>query len=221
MRNKLYINGIAGISAQAGDAVFSGKINEYQQNIFPAIDENYKEWIPPMMLRRMSKAVKMAIAAGRKSLIDAGIEDPDAIITGTGQGCKQDTGKFLKSMLQQEEGLLTPTSFIQSTHNTVGGQIALNLKCTAYNVTYTQNSASLESALLDARLQFLEDPAMNTVLVGGVDEIDENITPFDYLDGQLKKEQISNLQLFNSNSPGSITSEGAHFFTISDRKERS
>ncbi|MGB8373848.1 MAG: 3-oxoacyl-ACP synthase, partial [Salegentibacter sp.] len=111
MRNKLYINGIAGISAQAGGAVFSGKINEYQQNIFPAIDENYKEWIPPMMLRRMSKAVKMAIASARKSLADAGIEDPDAIITGTGQGCKLDTGKFLKSMLQQEEGLLTPTSF--------------------------------------------------------------------------------------------------------------
>lgn len=215
MGNKLYINGIAGISAQAGEDIISGKIAEVHQNIFPAQDENYKEFIPPMMLRRMSKAVKMAITAGRKSLADAGVEEPDAIITGTGEGCKQDTGKFLKSMLQQEEGLLTPTSFIQSTHNTVGGQIALNLKCTAYNVTYTQACASLESALLDARLQFSEDPELKSVLVGGVDEIDENITPFYYLDGQLKMEQISNLELFNSNSPGSIASEGAHFFTIS------
>lgn len=149
------------------------------------------------------------------ALKDAGISHPDAIITGTGQGCKQDTEKFLESILDNQEGLLAPTSFIQSTHNTVGGQIALNLKSYVYNVTYTQNSGSFESALIDAQVRFMENPNTQPVLVGGVDEISSVITSFLYLDQQLKREQISNLELLKSKTPGTITSEGAHFFVIS------
>ena len=51
------------------------------------------------------------------------------------------------------KNILTPTSFIQSTHNTVGGQIALELQCKGYNFTYVHGSNSFESALLDAKLQ--------------------------------------------------------------------
>jgi len=174
-----------------------------------------------MALRRMSKAVKMGLTASKMALIDAGISQPEAIITGTGQGCKQDTEKFLESILDNKEGLLAPTSFIQSTHNTIGGQIALDLKSNAYNVTYTQNSGSLESALIDAQLLFLENPETNPVLVGGVDEISSVITSFLYLDEQLKQEEIFNLELLQSKTPGTITSEGAHFFVISGESEAS
>ena len=52
---------------------------------------------------------------------------PDAIITGTGLGCLEDTEKFLTAMVTNKEEFLTPTSFIQSTHNTVSAQIALLL----------------------------------------------------------------------------------------------
>ncbi len=218
MKNKLYINGIASISAQAGNAVFSDSIAEYHQNIIPAISPNYKKFITATALRRMSGAIKMGLTAAKIALKDAGTSMPDAIITGTGQGCQQDTEKFLKAMLVQNEEFVSPTAFIQSTHNTVGGQIALNLKCRAYNVTYTQNSGSLESALMDAQLQFLEQPEPETVLVGGVDEISEKITSFLYLDGQLKQKETFNLDLFKTRSPGSITSEGAHFFSISSVK---
>ena len=218
MQNKLYINGIASISAQAGKAVFSGSIAEYHQNIIPAIAPNYKEFIPATALRRMSGAIKMGLTAAKIALKDAEILMPDAIITGTGQGCKQDTEKFLETMLGQYEEFLSPTAFIQSTHNTVGGQIALNLKCKAYNVTYTQESGSLESALMDAQLQFLEQPELESVLVGGVDEISEKFTSFLHLDGQLKQEEIHNLNLFKTESSGTITSEGAHFFSISSSK---
>ncbi len=218
MKNKLYINGIASISAQAGNAVFSDSIAEYHQNIIPAIAPSYKDFITPASLRRMSGAVKMGLTAAKIALKDAGDSMPAAIITGTGQGCKQDTEKFLEAMLAQNEEFLSPTAFIQSTHNTVGGQIALNLKCKGYNVTYTQNSGSLESALIDVQLHFIEQPEPQTVLVGGVDEISEKITSFLYLDGQLKQEEIYNLDLFKTNSPGTITSEGAHFFSFSAEK---
>lgn len=218
MRDKIYINGISGISAQPGKAIFQGEVNNYTGNIFPAIPADYKEHIPAMALRRMSKGIKMGLTAAKTALQDAGVEIPDAIITGTGQGCKQDTEKFLQEVLDREEELLSPTSFIQSTHNTVGGQIALNLECKGYNMTYTQNSASLESAFMDALLQLSEDPTIRTILVGGVDEISEKTTPFQNLNGQLKQGDISSLDLFKSNSPGTITSEGAHFFSLSAEK---
>lgn len=218
MKSKMYINGMGSISAQKNEEIFKGTIAEYDRNIFKAIDAEYKNYISPMAMRRMSKAVKMGLTAAKIALKEAGISNPDAIITGTGQGCKQDTEKFLEEMLDRDESLLSPTSFIQSTHNTVGGQIALQLKCTSYNVTYTQNSGSLESALIDARLIFDEEQGFVTVLAGGVDEISSTITAFSYLDGQLKQTEILNTRLYDFGTPGTITSEGAHFFALSNQR---
>ena len=213
MKNKIYINGIGSISAQTKD--FAKNPMVYEQLIFKAITPNFKEYIKPMVLRRMSQAVKMGITAANIALKEAEISLPEAIITGTGEGCKKDTERFLENLLDQEEELLNPTPFIQSTHNTIGGQIALHLGCKNYNVTYSQNSASLESALLDAQLFFGEEATLNSVLVGGVDEISEKISTFRKLDGQLKPERIKNLDLLNEDSAGTITSEGAHFFVLS------
>ncbi len=219
MKNKIYINGLGSISAQPEEVPFSGKAIEYSKNIFPAITRDYKNFIPLIKLRRMSSAVKMGIGATKMALKEADIEIPDAIITATGQGSKQDTEKFLETILEQREEMITPTSFILSTHNTVGGQIALNLKCAAYNVTYTHSSASLEWALLDAILMF-EEKNPGNILVGGVDEISPTISSFSYLNHQLKEEQIKNLELFKNTTPGSITSEGAHFFALSSEKKQ-
>ncbi|HSI69685.1 MAG TPA: beta-ketoacyl synthase chain length factor [Gillisia sp.] len=220
MGNKIYINGTGGISAQPENAVFEGKIISYNQNIIPAKAPNYKQYIPGMQLRRMSGGIKMGLTAAKIALEEAGVEMPDAIITGTGEGCKQDTEKFLQAMLDREEEMLSPTSFIQSTHNTIGGQIALHLKCNGYNMTYSQNSASLESALIDGGLLLKEDSSIKNVLVGGVDEISEKITGFQKLDGQVKKETTSSSNLFDSETSGTIISEGAHFFSLSSEKRK-
>ncbi len=214
MNRTVYITGIGAISSQTEDSIFLEKPIIYNSNIFQANSPNFKEYIPAMALRRMSKAIKMGLSAGKMALQDANVEIPDAIITGTGEGCKQDTEKFLESMLSQEEELLTPTSFIQSTHNTVGGQIALNLSCSGYNVTYSQESASMESALIDSILLLNEKSSLNSVLVGGVDEVSNRITSFGYLNGFLKQEEIENLSLFSQKSKGTITSEGAFFFNL-------
>ncbi|HKJ49248.1 MAG TPA: beta-ketoacyl synthase chain length factor, partial [Christiangramia sp.] len=108
---------------------------------------------------------------------------------------------------------LSPTSFIQSTHNTVGGQIALDLKCKGHNMTFTQNSVSFESALLDALLQMQEDGVRN-ILVGGVDETSNEFTGFQKLDGQIKSEAVNNLELLESKTNGTIISESAAFFSL-------
>ena len=216
MDRKMYINGMASIAAQTEEDLFAGDLKSFQQNIFPATVVNYKEYIKPMMLRRMSKAIKMGLVAAKQALNEAGVEVPDSIIVGTGEGCKQDTEKFLENILDENESFLTPTAFIQSTHNTMGGQIALDLKCTGYNMTYTQNSVSFESALIDAKLQFAEDPDTRCVLVGGVDELAKTSTPFYNLDGQLKTGEINTAEILQSESGGTITSEGAAFFLLSE-----
>tara|TARA_R100000935_G_scaffold38680_1_gene59915 strand:+ start:9848 stop:10864 length:1017 start_codon:yes stop_codon:yes gene_type:complete len=130
----------------------------------------YRDFIPPAAARRMAPAVKMGVAAASKALQKANVEQPDAIITGSGMGCMLDTEKFLNALIENKEEFLTPTAFIQSTHNTVGGQIALGLHCKAYNNTYVHGSLSFESALFDAQLA-LQEGSATTVLVGCVDEL--------------------------------------------------
>lgn len=215
--SKIYINGISSVSPQSEDIFEGGNPKIYKENILLAVDLDYRSLIKPMMLRRMSKAVKMGLYCSKKALLEAEVEVPDAILVGTGQGCMQDTEKFMINMLDSEEGLLSPTSFIQSTHNTVGGQIALDLKCKGHNMTFTQNSVSFESALLDAMLQ-MEDENIRNILIGGVDETSKEFTGFQKLDGQIKKENISNLELFDSKTSGTIISESAAFFSLSSNR---
>ncbi|MFI5157067.1 MAG: beta-ketoacyl synthase chain length factor [Chitinophagales bacterium] len=118
----------------------------------------------------MSRIIKMGVAAALDCLREAGTKTPDAIITGTAYGCLEDTEIFLKKMVENKEELLTPTSFIQSTHNTVGAQIALLLQCHKYNNTHVHRGFSFENAVLDAML-LLQENEEGQVLVGGVDEL--------------------------------------------------
>lgn len=133
------------------------------------IQPNYKDYVKPAMLRRMSSALKMGVAGGTESIRKAGIENADVIIVGTGLGCVRDTLKFLKAIYEDGEGGLSPTAFIQSTHNSIAGQLALMLGNHGYNMTHVQGGLSLGYALSDAELLIAENDA-KTVLVGAVDE---------------------------------------------------
>lgn len=142
----------------------------------------------------------------------------DSIITGTGMGCIDDSDKFLKAILDNNEEFLTPTSFIQSTHNTVGAQIALGLQCKSYNFTYVNGSVSFESALLDAKLKIDENEA-SSILIGGIDEINDYTVSLFKLAGFIKEEIESPNDLLNSTTTGVVYSEGATFFVLEDKKD--
>ncbi|MHA7057010.1 beta-ketoacyl synthase N-terminal-like domain-containing protein [Aquimarina sp. M1] len=214
-----YINGIACISAQptTDQNTFLEEIIPHTESIFRSHDPNYKEYIKPAAMRRMSKSVKMGVTAASMALNRSGVEMPDAIITGTGMGCKQDSEKFLENVLHNDEQFLTPTLFIQSTHNTVGGQVALGLGCKAYNVTYVQGAASFEISLMDAQLMLSEEPEKN-ILVGGIDEVAKNSTLLHKLDGQIKADNIEVVKLLDSDTSGTVASEGATFVVLGAKK---
>jgi len=214
-----YINGVGCISSQntfETEFLSDIKIND-SENVLFAIQPSYKEFIPPAAIRRMAKGVKMGIAASSKALKEANVSIPDAIITGTGMGCVEDSEKFLQAILDNDEQFLTPTSFIQSTHNTVGGQIALGLQCKGYNFTYVNGAVSFESALLDAKMQIQNDEA-NTILVGGVDETANHTLKLFKLIDIIKREEDKPYTVLNATSKGIVFSEGASFFVLSNEK---
>lgn len=213
MKYKCFIQGIGAVTAQG---IWRSELFEQATEISVAkayADQpSYKELIAPAMLRRMSKGVKMGIFAAQQALDEAGIQDLDAVITGTGLGCLEDSEKFLKNILDNGEEFLTPTSFIQSTHNTVGAQIALRLGCKAYNFTYVNGAVSFESALLDSLQQF-EAQEIQTALIGGVDEISSHIFGLKQLVFEVKQDDVQE-RLMDSTSPGVNFGEGATFFAL-------
>ena len=130
-----------------------------------------KTLIPDAGLRRrMSRILKTAVATAVECAGGVGApEQPDAIITATGLGLLTDSERFLRNMIAENEQLLNPTPFIQSTFNTVGGQIAMMGRNHGYNVTYVNRSQGFEDAMLDAMMRFA-DRESRTALVGAFDE---------------------------------------------------
>ena len=217
-----YINGVGSISAQkTWDADFLQEVcfNE-EQNVLYAQEPSYKGIIPAAAMRRMSKGVKMGIFSSNQALKEANVEVPDAIITGTGMGCVEDSEKFLKTIVENNEQFLTPTSFIQSTHNTVGAQIALGLQCKGYNFTYVNGAVSFETALLDAKMQ-IEMEDVNSILIGGVDETAARTISLYKLINTIKSESDKPYNVLNTSSKGVVFGEGANFFVIENQKKES
>lgn len=162
------------------------------------ITPDYSELIPAMDRRRMSDVLKMSIACSIDCLDQAGIKQPDAIIVGTSMGCCTHTRNFLDKITSANGGLISPTSFILSTHNTIAGQISLLLKNHNYNMTHTQNSLSFEQALMDAQVCLTN--GCDNVLIGGADEMEE---------------VLFNM-ILRLNNPTLTTAFGASFFILSN-----
>jgi 3-oxoacyl-(acyl-carrier-protein) synthase len=188
MNNEIYILSAAQISAQtplcegwAEQPIF------YEEEYVRAIEPNYKDYFSALEVRRYGKLLKRALLVSRKVMEHSGVSCPDAIITGTGLGCIENTEFFLKDLTFGGEELLKPTHFMNSTHNTISSLVAIDSKCKGYNSTYVHKGVSFECALQDAFLQMSLLPApstrggVKTALVGGHDEM----TP-DYF-GMLKK----------------------------------
>lgn len=211
-----YINGLGSVTIQDPEFDIFESESVPLHNINKAQQPSYKELIAPAMSRRMAKGVKMSIYAADKALFDAKMLDPQAIIVGTGLGCIEDSEKFLDAIIANEEQFLTPTAFIQSTHNTVAAQIALHLQCKAYNFTYVNGGNSFEHALFDAFMQ-LKHFNKETALIGGVDEIAPYTFSMFKMMGRVKSEE-DEIAFRKPVSKGVPLSEGSNFFALSSKK---
>jgi hypothetical protein len=187
----LYINGMATIN-------FCGTAQERLLQPEP----DYKLYIPDAgVRRRMSRIIRMGISSALMALDSSGDNKTDAIVTGTGWGCLADTEKFLISILDNNERMLNPASFIQSTSNTIGAQIALMLSDNHYNNTFVHGGSSFEAAIIDASMLAME--GRERILTGGFDEL----TP-------TKENLLNRMGIWRKH----IRGEGSTFFVLSPLK---
>lgn len=128
-----------------------------------------KEFISPMESRRMGKLQKAAHLSSLRAMQAANVECPDAIITATSRGMLETSLMFLDDIAVNDEELLKPTLFMQSTHNTLSSAIAIRAKCHGYNITYSHGDDSLKWAMRDAE-RMIKTGKATTVLIGSFDE---------------------------------------------------
>ena len=145
----------------------------YHEPFVKAVNPAFREYIAPNEARRMGNIMKRAIVTSLKVLKETGINHPDAIITGTSIGSLNYTEKFLDDLVENGEESLSPTYFMQTTHNTVSSTISIFTATHSYNTTYSHGGISFELALKDAWMQ-LNLGQISNALVGGHDEMVES-----------------------------------------------
>ena len=219
MANRIYIRSAAQISVQkplcedwmTDPIPHSGEYLRSQ-------DPDFKQFLNPMQARRMGLILKRAIAVSLTALKDAGIECPDAIFTGTGLGCMENTENFLSAMCRDGEEMLPPTYFMMSTHNTISSAVAILLRCHGYNCTYSQKDISFESALLDAFIQ-LQAGRMGNALVGSHDETTPDtyrlLRGAGYFDGTVTAAEASSAFVLSADS-GSLSLSKGPLYELAD-----
>lgn len=166
------------ISSEAtGQATTAQKVERHRVKVAAIVEitdeselSEVREFVTPMEARRMGKLAKGATLSSLKALRKAGLDAPDAIVSGTRFGCLVNTERILTQMEGGREESISPTDFMQSTHNTIGGGIAIKLKCHGYNVTYSHCKDSLRWAINDAEM-LIESGKCKSVLVGCHDEM--------------------------------------------------
>ena len=214
-----YIHQSTCISPQESfDQVNLATLHLPTDNKLLVIEPGYEN-IPPGMLRRMGKAVRIGVGAGMR-LIKNTDSVLNGIIIGTAIGGMEDCIKFLNQIVDYEEGQLTPGNFVQATPNAIAAQIGLLSKNKSYNITHVHRGLSFENAMLDVDMLLSEHPD-HQYLLGGVDEISLYNYNIDRLAGWYKNEDINGKDIYQLNTAGSIAGEGATMFIVNKQKENS
>src|SRR6476659_6743830 len=103
----IYITSAYSVTPQPlydGDALLPVIPNK-SSNRLTCVEPDYSSFIDAKFIRRMSRIIKMGVAAAMQCLKDADLQMPDAIVTGTAYGCLQDTEVFLNRLVEFKEEL--------------------------------------------------------------------------------------------------------------------
>lgn len=127
------------------------------------------DYLKPMEARRMGIIMKASLLASLKALDEANIKTPDAILTVTEHGCLENSERLLEQMRDSDEEMVSPTLFMQSTHNTIGSNIAIKTHCHGYNMTFCYKIGDVAWASMNADI-LLTSGRCKSVLVCCYDE---------------------------------------------------
>lgn len=132
---------------------------------------DYKNIIPPMQARRMTPSLCHLIASAHTAIQQSGIDKPDAIVVSTQWGCIVQTVSLLDQLTENGENSLSPTAFMNSTHNSAACTLARILDCKGYNITIVSESNLMDKAESQAEM-LIKRGVVKSVLVCAFNESD-------------------------------------------------
>lgn len=160
-----YIKKVSTVSP-IGDLGENINLNSFAENSFDAAEPDYKAVIANANLRRrMNRMLKMGTYAAMKCLDG---ENVDMMLTATSLGSISDTEKMLDTIFTSGETLGNPTAFIQSTFNTLAGNIAQLKQTHIPNITFVNRADTVANALRYAQVKLSCDA--NNILYVSSDE---------------------------------------------------
>lgn len=209
----MYITDLRSISPQKTytEEFLKGELVQHDGIIFNVTEPDYMDLIPRGLLRRMGKAVRMGVGTGLPLIQNN--KNIDGILMGTANGGLENCIDFLNQIVEYDEGMLTPTNFVQSTPNAIAGQLALMDQNRGYNTTYTNGGHAFENTLLDALMLFEEGNAKK-LLIGGIEEISNYNYNIDFLADHYKEIAVGNFNLIESLTKGTVCGEGSNMFIV-------
>ncbi len=190
--SKIAVTGLAAISsAGVGTKALQEALNDGKSRLRPAPEEmtggrgylwgraedfKVSEFMPPLKARKFDRCSLFAIVAARMAVEHAGIDlantDPARIgvMLGCGFGGIANSGDFLSGYFTKGVDGLAPMLFPNTVPNAPASNTSIELGLKGPNVTTVQRFCSAESAVMMA-CRFIEEGRADTILAGGVDEL--------------------------------------------------
>lgn len=140
-----------------------------------AADADLTPWLEPLAARRMGRPSRMAVAAMRMALDEAGLSAAEdgarvGVAMATAYGPAEYSERILLQILDEGPQAVSPFLFTESVANAPAAQMAIHAGATAANLTVTQREAGPLLALALAARE-IERGRADRMLVGAVDEM--------------------------------------------------
>jgi 3-oxoacyl-[acyl-carrier-protein] synthase II len=135
-----------------------------------------RDWIPPLVARRMSPPSRYAVVAAKAALIDARLEpetEPDvstAVVMSTAFGATSYTQRLLDQILDEGPQAASPALFTECVANAPAAQIAIQTRAAGANHTLCGREAGDLLAVGRAATEIVCGRARR-VMAGAVDEM--------------------------------------------------
>lgn len=212
---RLYINGCYAISAQREfSTLLTNAPTQNYAGTMNALPVNYADYLDAGNTRRLSKVVKNAWCCAVEAIKNAQGQTISKIITATAFGCLSDTILFLNKIKDFPE-VVSPTPFIQSTHNTVAGFVGMQLKLHGLNKTISQRNFSFEHGLIDGLINTTDN---ENILLIGFDEITPELSWIAESMGLINHTEDNSMTAMESNTNYTAIGEIYTAFILSNEK---
>jgi len=144
--------------------------------VYLANPDPLKKFLSPRKLRRVNKYSQLAALAACMALQDAGQavyqHSDTGVIVASGYGASTTTFAFLDDVILEGDNFASPTLFSNSVHSSAASHVMILLQIKGPCLTVIQFEMSMIAALLNAQV-WLKDKKVDTVLLGGIDEINQ------------------------------------------------